>query len=564
MSGPVGDPAGGPFEAPPGGPGGALPGGPFEAPPGGPGGALPGGPFEAPPGGPFEAPPGGPGGAPPGGPAGPADGPAGGPAPTSRRTSPRVVLVHTLTFKQARQFVPVVLPLAAAIGIGGGATTVVVLVVAVTLASLVFAALSWWRFGYADGPTAVVVTRGLLARSARTVPRDRVRGVEVEAPPLHRLLGLVRVRVDAAAGATTGEGEEVVLDGVTRAEGERLRAALLDRRGRPAAPGTEAAPAAPPPVPEEVVVRFDHRWLLYAPLVGSYLAVPLATVGALARLAQELPRPLRPDLPGPDLGDVRVLVVVLPVALLVLAAGAVAGAAVVNWRFRLLRRGGSLIADRGLITRRHTELEIDRIRGCTVSAGLGMRWIGAARVSALVTGLGAARRPGQLLPLGPRARAEAVAALLVDDPGPLRPHPPAARRRRLVRAVTPGLVLTAAGAAATLLAGWWPLLVAGAALVALGLPAGFGRYAALGHAAGTRSFAVRSGWLIQERAVLQRRAVVGWQVRQSPFQRRAGVATVVACVGAGAGGYTAVDLATDDVVPFTRAASGSWAGALGD
>lgn len=489
--------------------------------------------------------------------------PVGEPVLAPRRTSPRVVLVHTVTFKQARQFVPVVLPVAAAVGFGGGTTTVVVLVVAVTLASLAFAALSWWRFGYADGTTAVVVTRGLLARSVRTVPRDRIRGVEVEAPPLHRLLGLVRVRVDAAAGVATGEGEEVVLDGVPRAEGERLRAVLLDRR-RPAVAtgGPHDVPEPAAPEPEEVVVRFDHRWLLYAPLVGSYLAVPLAAVGALTRLAQELPRGLRPDLPGPDLGDVRVLLVALPVALVLLAVGSVVGAAVVNWRFRLLRRGGSLVADRGLVTRRHTELEIDRIRGCAVSAGLGMRWVGAARVSALVTGLGAAQRPGQLLPLGPRDRAEDLAGRLVDDPGPLRPHPPAARRRRLVRAVGPGLALTAAGAVATVLAGWWPLLVAGAALAVLGVPVGLGRYASLGHAAGPRSFAVRSGWLVQERAVLQRRAVVGWRVRQSPFQRRAGVATVVACVGAGSGGYTAVDLAAADVVPFTRAASGSWAAAL--
>jgi putative membrane protein len=490
-------------------------------------------------------------------------------SPPVQRTSPRVVLVHTVTFRQARQFVPVVLPIGAAIGFDGGTTTVVALVVAVTLASLGFAALSWWRFGYADGPTAVVVTRGLLARSVRTVPRDRIRGVEVEAPPLHRLLGLVRVRVDAAAGATTGEGEEVVLDGVSRAEGERLRARLLDRlldrQGAVPAGDTDAAPgpAGDEPPAEEVVARFDNRWLLYAPLVGSYLAVPVAAAGALLRLAQELPRSLRPDLPGPGLDDPRVLLVAVPAALVLLAAGSVVGAAVVNWRFRLVRRGGSLVADRGLVTRRHTELEIDRIRGCTVSAGLGMRWVGAARVSALVTGLGAAQRRGQLLPLGPRARAEELAGRLVDDPGPLRRHPAAARRRRLVRATAPGLLLTAAGAAATALAGWWPLLAAGVALAVLGVPLGLGRYAALGSAAGPASFAVRSGWLVQERAVLQRRAVVGWSVRQSPFQRRAGVATVVACVGAGSGGYAAVDLAAADVAPFARAASASWADALG-
>ncbi len=241
------------------------------------------------------------------------------------------------------------------------------------------------------------------------------------------------------------------------------------------------------------------------------------------------------------------------------AAGAVVGAALVNWRFSLVRRGGSLIAVRGLITRRHTELEIDRIRGCTVSEGLGMRWVKAARVSALVTGLGDAARRGQLLPLGPRTEAWRLSRRLVDHPGRLAPHPPAARRRRIVRAVAAGLLVTAVGLGVLVASGWWGILAAGIVLTALGVPLGLGRYASLGHAAGPRSFSVRSGWLVREQAVLQRRAVVGWRVRQSFFQRRVGLATVVACVGAGTGGYAALDMAADEVGPFTAAASDGWA-----
>ncbi|MGY1783297.1 PH domain-containing protein [Geodermatophilus sp. SYSU D01036] len=480
-----------------------------------------------------------------------------------RRTSPLIVLVHTVTFRQARQVVPAAIPVVAAVGVDGPGV-VVALVVAVTALSLLFAALSWWRFTYLDAPTAVVVTRGLLARSVRTVPNDRIRGVEVEAPALHRLFGLVRVRVDAAAGTMTGGDEEVVVDGVPRAEGDRLRASVLThRRAAAAFPGTD--PSAPPPEEsaEQELARFDRRWLLYAPLVASYLAVPLAAVGALSRLLQELPRDLRPDLDGPDLTDVRVLVLTAVVAVVLLAVGAVTGAAVVNWGFRLVRRGGSLVAVRGLVTRRHTELEVDRIRGGTLAEGLGMRLVRAARVNALVTGLGAASRRGQLFPLGPRAEAVRLLGLLVDDPGPLTPHPPAARRRALVRAIATGLLVAAAGAVLTALTGFWGVLAAGVVLTVLGVPLGLGRYAALGHATGPGSFSVRSGLLVREQAVLQRRAVVGWQVRQTWFQRRAGLATVVACVGAGSGGYAAVDMAADDVAAFTAAASGPWATAPG-
>jgi putative membrane protein len=402
----------------------------------------------------------------------------------------------------------------------------------------------------------VVVTRGLLARSVRTVPNDRIRGVEVEAPPLHRLFGLVRVRMDAAAGAVSGQEEEVVVDGVTRAEGDRLRTAVLTHRAVPAPEGGGAAPAPA----EEPFARFDNRWLLYAPLVGSYLAVPLAALGALFRAADELH--LRPDVQLLDLSRTRVLVLVLAAAAVLLLTGAVVGAALINWGYRLDRRGGSLVAVRGLLTRRHTELEIDRIRGATITDGLGMRLAGAARANALVTGLGDAARRGQLLPLGPRAEAWAVAHRLVDEPGPLTPHPPAARRRRIVRALAPGLAVSAAGLVIGAVAGSWWLLVAGVALTVLGVPLGLGRFASLGHAVGPRSFAVRSGWLIREHTVLQRRAVVGWQIRQSLFQRRAGLATAVACVGAGRGGYAAVDLAARDVPVFTGAASGPWARAF--
>ncbi|UOY00370.1 PH domain-containing protein [Blastococcus sp. PRF04-17] len=476
------------------------------------------------------------------------------PAPQGRRTSPLVVLVHTATFKQARQVVPAVIPILAATGFGGGTTMLISLVVGVTLLSLLTAALSWWRFSYLDGPTAVVVTRGLVSRSVRTVPNDRIRGVEVEAPVLHRVFGLVRVRIDAAAGAA-GENEEVVVDGVPRAEGDRLRAAVLTHR----ATAPEAAEEEPV---EEEFGRFDNRWLLYAPLVGSYLAVPLAAVGALFRLVDELPRQFQPDLEGPDVSDGRAAALLVVAALLLLVLGAVVGAAIVNWRFRLTRRGGSLVAVRGLLTRRHTELEIDRIRGWTLSEGLGMRWVRAARLSALVTGLGDATRRGQLLPLGPRTEAVTLGRRLVTDPAELIGHPPAARRRRILRATAAGVLVTLAGAVTSAAFGWWWLLAAGIALTVLAVPVGLGRYAALGHATGPDAFTVRSGWLVREQAVLQRRAVVGWQVRQSFFQRRADLATVIACVGAGQGGYASTDMAAGEVAAFAAAASEPWAATL--
>ena len=76
------------------------------------------------------------------------------PPAAGRRTSPRIVLVHTVDLPPGPAVRPGLIPLLAATGLGGGTTTVVALAVGVTLLSLGTAALSWWRFTYADGPTA--------------------------------------------------------------------------------------------------------------------------------------------------------------------------------------------------------------------------------------------------------------------------------------------------------------------------------------------------------------------------------------------------------------------------
>src|SRR5690606_20033988 len=139
---------------------------------------------------------------------------------------------------------------------------------------------------------------------------------------------------------------ELLVDGLPRAEADLLRTAVLTKRSRlPATAEAEEHPdAGPATEPEEEFARFDNRWLLYAPLVGGYLAVPLAAVGALSRVVDEVPDGLLPDVDGPSLGSPLVAVAVAAVAVAVLAVGAVVGAAVVNWRFRLVRRGGSLVA----------------------------------------------------------------------------------------------------------------------------------------------------------------------------------------------------------------------------
>ncbi len=85
--------------------------------------------------------------------------------------------------------------------------------------------LEWRRFTYRIEAGRLIIERGVVRHTTRVVPLDRIRGVELQAPWLHRVLGLVRVDVEAAAGGS--DKAELSLAAVTAAEGERLRRALL-------------------------------------------------------------------------------------------------------------------------------------------------------------------------------------------------------------------------------------------------------------------------------------------------------------------------------------------------
>nr|WP_246497147.1 PH domain-containing protein [Sphaerisporangium rubeum] len=521
------------------------------------------------------------------------------------------------------------LPLAGVLFVGGFAPSSFMWALVAVAASIGFAALRWATTTYQVVADRLEITRSLISRSVRSIPLDRVRGVDVSTPPLHRLLGLAVVKVDTGAGGDKQEGE---LNGVSVAEAERLRAVLLRRsravrsgagahsaaRGafttetRTARPGAGPGQApdhpsghaqdhltgpvpghAPghaqdhltgpvpghvqdhPPdhlaghvpdygldhVPDHVYARVPKSWARYGPFSATYLLTPFVLLGGAIGLVFQW---------GENLGVNEraawnvaewlwhrpvLLAVIAVVLVLISPLAACVMYAVFNWDFTLLRRDASLVAERGLINRRSVSLEHARIRGYEFAEGLLERIANVGRLWAVVTGLGDSRTRGQLLPTGPKdfvlgVAAEAVAPFTAT----LAPHPPAARRRRLFRAVALPLVLAAVAFAFGLT---W-LGLAGLVLAVLCVPLGLDRYRSLGHAYDGSRLSVRSGTLPRSQAVIERRAVVGWTIRQTMFQRQAKVLTVIAGVGAGSGGYPAVDTGEHQGVHFAATVTPDW------
>jgi uncharacterized membrane protein YdbT with pleckstrin-like domain len=587
--------------------------------------------------------------------------------PALSRVSPRTLIVGPL-----RELARTVAVAAGAFAVAGPSTGLLI-AAGVAVLSTVFHVVNWLTFTYRVDGDRIELRRELIARSVKTIPLERVRGVDITASFAHRLLGLAVVRIDAAAG---GEGtEEGKLDAVAAEEAERLRTVLLRRRdasevnagsgvdagsgigagtrvgagdsgegggegeragsspgfgadgaakrvvGRSGvevgAAGPADAGAEPPghigrvtPAGDggyagagrqgdgayEIYAQARRGWYLYGPLSGAFLLTPFAVAGSLIGFLYNL---------GDDLGLVTerrltsaadwlahspVLLLVSLATLVVLTpVVAVLAFAIFNWDFTLRRRGGSIEIERGLFTRRSVSLERRRIRGVELRDNPFERRARVARLHALVTGLGDAATRGQLLPTSPWTVAAAAAGRVIAGPAavpastsgeaaagpgeaaagqgdgttgaagdsvsiPLTRHPRAALQRRLARAVVPWLL--GAGLAAFL--DQRPAMYALLVLAVAGVPLGLDRYRQLGHGADGARLTVRSGSLMRRRVVVERNAVVGWQIKQSLFQRRVGLATLIVAVGAGDEGYPSIDMAEPDTAGFARRITPAW------
>jgi putative membrane protein len=287
-----------------------------------------------------------------------------------------------------------------------------------------------------------------------------------------------------------------------------------------------------------------------------YLLAPAAVIGVVVNVADDVPggfverfgEALADRVPTDVVG--LVLVAAAVIAAVVLAAAA--GSLLVDWDFTLRDEGERFSAARGLLTRRVVHLDRDRIRGVDVRDTILRRPLGLVSVSAIAAGL---RARGGGTTLAPVAAAADVPKLVRGvDPeaalpaAPLLAHPPAARPRRLVRALP--LPLLALGL--TLAFGvWWAAalsLVATALAVLLALD----RYRQLGHAYDGRRLALRAGSLHRRWSELDPDAAVSFEIVTSPGQRRAGVATVRVHLGQGAGSRRALDIGDEQAAALLR------------
>ncbi|MDO3703422.1 PH domain-containing protein [Micromonospora sp. C28SCA-DRY-2] len=380
------------------------------------------------------------------------------------------------------------------VGFGWFAAMVVVIALGATVLSVV----SWYNTGYHVVGRELRVYEGLLWRRTRAIPLERLQAVEVVRPLLAQLTGLAELRLEVVGGGKT----EAPLAYLSVADAAALRQRLLALAGR-VAPGAAgpapAAPGAPAPAavaPEDAAVPPGR---------------PLHAVRNEDLLVSQLLTPQAFFLP---FGLAFVAVQFLSEgswSFIAVASTLTAMAGVLlqpvrrvldDWNFRLARDEGTLRVRNGLLETRAQTVPLHRVQTVGVTWPLLWRVKGWLRLRLEVAGYSAGEadernRPDRLLPVGDLPTGEAIVAEVLPGVriGALPLSPPPARAR------------------------WLNPLSRGV----------------LGAGLHDRVFAVRSGLLTRQVAIVPYARIQSVRVVQGPLQRRLRLATVHADTAGGAG-----------------------------
>lgn len=492
-----------------------------------------------------------------------------------QRLDPRMLVVGPII--AVRAFIVPLLLTWIGIGASRGFQPWLLLTIAAPLA---FGLIPWFTTRYRLTPSQFQLHKGLISKNRLSAPLDRVRSVDLESSLLHRVLGLAKVKIGTGVDDGTIE-----LDAISVPQAEELRAVLLRRHaqmvasergtatagpsvdrapGRPLDEATgEAAASQPASQVEQELSRIDWSWLRFAPLSLSRLAIVAAAIGALFQFTGEID--ISQDTVDRATGWITsfaiwLVVVVVAVGILIgWLIISVVGYVVQWWNYRLVRESGTVRMTAGLLTTRSTTLEERRIRGARLSEPILLRAAHGAELAGVATGVeeGIAR----ITPACPLPTAQRIAADLLEDPEPmtahLLAHGPRARRRCHVRGQWGTPVVLALGIVPIVLWDfwWWPVLVATLLAIVIGALCAESTYRNLGHRLSNEYLVAGSGILTRRRTALERDGIIGWVVQQSWFQRRQGLASLVATTAAGDEAVVVRDLALGDAVAFADAAT---------
>lgn len=456
---------------------------------------------------------------------------------------------------------------------GGVAVMIFVLVGILAVPGAIAGVLQWMAFRWRLAGDDLVLRSGVLNRQHRVIPLARIQNVDVVQGPLQRVLGVAELRVETAGGTGQAEATFRVL---AASDARALQTDLLaGRRSAKAAAAPalvadgESAVSAPEPprVPAEVLAKLSTRDVVVAGATASEVGVIAAFVGGAFQFVDDLS--ISQGLVRAYHATVGYAGGTTLVGLVLVGAGLVVTVLLVGWiisiggallrfhGFTLVREGDELRKRYGLLTLHEGSLPLKRVQALRVEESLFRRPLRLATL--IIETAGGVPVPGQpqqstgaeaFVPIAARSDVgRLVRGIFPDlDFDAVTIHRVSRKHlwRTARRYALPVLVPLAIGAGAL----WWFDLTAWLPALLLPLPlpyllarwqyAHHGWGLADGYVLGRGGILNRVTWIVPDHKVQTLHEVA------SPFQRHAGLATVVVDTAAGGGRVMVMDLAAGD------------------
>ena len=263
------------------------------------------------------------------------------------------------------------------LGFSGRLGTALLAALALIVAVAFSVFLYWRRFEFRVGESEIRIDSGLVSRTHRSIPFDRIQDVDITQGPVARLFGLAQVKFETGSSSAK-RPDEGVLQAIALVRAEELRQLVRGHRRAGAVPAPTAAAAddAPP------LFAMDLKRVLLAGLFNFSLALFAGLFGATQTFGDLLgfdPLSRRFWLQLVSAGDPiaqyllahRVAVAAAGLALLVLAglATGLVRTLLRDYGFRVDRAEAGLRRRRGLITRTDVTLPMARIQAAIIATG---------------------------------------------------------------------------------------------------------------------------------------------------------------------------------------------------
>ena len=400
--------------------------------------------------------------------------------------------------------------------------------VLIAVFSAVWGVLSWRATTYRVSGGTFHLKQGVLQKSERSLPLERIQSVNTVQGVVQRVFGVVGVRIEAAGG---GGEPEISLSTLSRPAAIALREEL-----------TRSMRQVSTEVPEEPAVlrRLAVRDLLLAGVTSGQIGVAASVVlGAWQAVERVLPRDFAQRLSEAYFPRTISAFLLLLVAVALFSwVLAILGTVFAHAGFTLSRSpdGKYLHIKRGLLERHESTVPLARIQAVRVVEGILRQPFGLAALRVESAGFGAERGVSTtLFPLLPCREVGTFLRIAVPEfAAPLdelEPLPGRARRRYAFRSALPVLVLAAPYAVL-----FFPWGLAGLLLTLPAALYGLLRYKAAGQGLDDDRLVLRFRRLARTTVVAPRGRLQSRGYSVSPFQRRVRLATLKIEVASGSRG----------------------------